>query len=421
MTCNRKETYFLRNKLLYILLNILFLFLLVPYLSPFPTASNIQPLAGLFSIFILLLLLSHNKRITFDKFDLFFLFIALISIVYINFDLFNFDFFHIKKRIGLFYAFFIYYIIKNYHHYFNFKIFKLIVLAYLLTSIFQTLFPHTMDIILSYLTNRQGSDHLTRGAQSLTTEPSFAGYCGIAFILILQYFKDREYVKVRDQIIIIISSILIIILSLSGTGFFIGLFFFMVYFFKNFNAKRFIIVMLITTMSIPIILYFMHNFSFRFLQILNVLLQSPELVFFKDPSIAIRIIQPYIGINSFIDAPFGHGAGSFSHISLFYFHDLKLDQLFTGYAYKRISYELNTPISIIGQYLIEIGFLFIAFILILLMQIKKSDNRIYYILFVIIGLLQAQPIVYTFSWLVIALNFKSNSKRKNYYAFTTHN
>ena len=129
-----------------------------------------------------------------------------------------------------------------------------------------------------------------------------------------------------------------------------------------------------------------------------------------DPSIAVRWLQPLIGFYSLFDAPLGHGAGSFSIYQEKYFHESGLDRFFAGYAYDRVIYEFEAPISVLGQYLTELGLFFILFLHLIISNIK-SRHRIFIVLYVTIGLVQAQPIVYPIGWLLIAMCAKHSEFR----------
>lgn len=382
--------------------NFFLIVLLFPYLSLFPLESNIQPWCGLIAMLITLLYIRTNSTVYYD--EVFFLFLIIFLFPYFDYSNgFSLSFFLIKKKLGFIFAFFLFFSIRRVCYGFSFSVLYYAVFVYFIVSFLQFLFPSVVSSLLSFLTNRQGSDGLIRGAQSLTTEPSFAGYAGIFFLLFFKYFNAREVISGYKKNSFVLFCIGVVLLSKSGTGYIVGLIFLLVFLSKK-NPWYFIFSVFLSFLIVFIMLFMSEYFDFRAFQIVKSFYLYPLDALFRDPSIAIRLLQPFIGFVSLLDYPFGHGSGSFSYVQAFYFNQLSLGDYFNGYAYKRIIFELNTPISVLAQYLIEYGVFMIVFCFWVIWRCYKGFGGVEYAMFVAIALLQAHPIVYPFMWILISIS-----------------
>jgi hypothetical protein len=200
--------------------NVLFILVLFPYVSFYPIGTDIQPLIGIWSVFVLLYL-GYRNQLLVTNIDLFFIFIAYVSIVSVSFE---FDY-ELRKTIGILFAFCVYLSIKNVKNFFSFKVFYVSVWIYVFGALFQILFNSVFNKIAVFFVRAVKTDMGDRGVTVFATEPSFLAWMAIFFIFVLNYFRSQSsYVVSRFQFnTIVFLCVFLVIASQSGTGILFGL------------------------------------------------------------------------------------------------------------------------------------------------------------------------------------------------------
>ena len=123
------------------------------------------------------------------------------------------------------------------------------------------------------------------------------------------------------------------------------------------------------------------------------------LAILNDASFAARVLQPYFGFLSLLEYPFGKGIGSAAGVYQAKFLEFSEQFTFNEYAYNRLLFEMRASVSVLGQYLIEVG----GAILILLATVLstiKGNYKFERMIFILLSILQSHSFLYPFIWLL---------------------
>lgn len=376
--------------------NLAFYSVLFPYVSPLPVASSLQPV-----FFILLLPLAVVKLMNGKKIEI----VTLLSIcfgLYCLLFLFSgtasFDFLSIKKLFGVILVPVLALMVRDIFNWLNLWKLTFVALIYASTSILQTIFGLSFGNLTEQILHRNGTDYITRGANSLTTEPSFAGYIVCALFLVYLLKRKKGSLKKVD-ILFILAIAVTSLLSRSATG----IFSFMVvllplllsYLYTRITVKRILLLIGLIILGIYAV-----NSTPRVFQIIKILYDVGWQIILIDTSFGVRILQPYFGLVSAFQTPFGNGIGTATEVYGEMFSSLAKEVSLSSYFFERGKFEMTRSISVIGQYCVDVGALTLVYFGVLLYLVKgdlKWPRRI----FILIALLQAHSYAYPFIWLFL--------------------
>jgi hypothetical protein len=378
--------------------NVLFILVLFPYVSFYPIGTDIQPLIGVWSVFILFYLGFKNQLVA-TKIDLFFVCIAFVSILSVGFE-FNYEF---RKTIGILFAFCIYLSVKNVKDFFSFKVFYFSVWIYFFGAIAQIFFNSVFNTLMVYFVRAVKTDMGNRGVTVFTTEPSFLAWMAIFFIFILVYFRSHtNYVVSRFQFnTIMCLSVFLIIASKSGTGVLFGFGLLGLY---GFLALKLMHKTILTCILVGGFLLILNTDVYlgRGVELLKIIILTPGLILY-DTSAAVRFSQFYIGVLSMIDTPLGTGSGSFTNTAINLYNEYNVDKIIPVSSHERVEEELRSAVSAFAKYTIEIGFIFLVFIF---TMVLNSSFNIFIFLYVLFSLIFSFPIVFPPVWFLFALHHR---------------
>lgn len=383
------------NTIISVMSNILFITILFPYVSIYPLNTDIQPLVGIVS-FTIILFLGYYKRLKVQNIDIFFFLITIYSLLSFG----NNSDYQLRKTIGLFFAFLIYLSAKNVKQYFSFKVFYYSVWIYFLGALVQIFANGIFNIIMIHFVRAIKTDMSTRGITVFCTEPSFVAWMGIFFIFILFFFKKNYSQSIpKYKLYIVLSiSIFLIVASKSGTGILVGISFLILYIFLKFKFLPKII--LGSIFSLMLVLFVNSNIhDGRGAALLKKVITSPNLILY-DSSAAVRFSQFYIGTLSLFENPLGTGSGSFTTTAKKIYKKYDLDNIIPKISQKRVKQELSSAVSTFAKYTIEMGDIFIIFIIIMFVSVNIN---IFIFLYIIFSIVFSFPIVFPPIWLLFAI------------------
>ncbi len=244
----------------FFLYSVLFPFVCIPTFN-----TDLQPLAGLFALF-LFFSFSNNKFNSRQLVILIFLFIFLLTtIAFISYEIifsknFNLKVFQLSKLISVFYGLIIFYVFQSKKVFFSRKIINNTVLIYTFCTLLFILFGENYLTFQSYIVNqRMGEAFIStlgsyRGISILTPEPSVFSSI-IIFLLVMNEYFNFETNK-KTYILNLALLISMLILSKSATGFLL-LFIYLLY--KIFSKRKYFIR---SFSLIPICFLFFSNSTF---------------------------------------------------------------------------------------------------------------------------------------------------------------
>lgn len=361
----------------------------MPFFSFLPIGTDVQPL---FLLFIFPLMLLDKTYWKFNKFELYFLFIALLSIVY---SIENITY----KSLLLLISFFIYHTYRKYLHLFNDKILYIVVIinfiAVLMHFFLPELFINTIGhfVRIVKITDAMNS---ARGASGFAAEPGFMGTLSVVYMLLSFYLKDYRK-RNNYHIKILILSIIILLLTKSGSATLFILIFSLFYFYKKiFKVKYFFIGFVLIIITIVLINSDLH--LGRGASILKLLFSNPEFIFIHDPSVGQRSTNILLGV-----------------LSPFYFPIGIIDKSPYDYAYNILSNQVDifsliagskSNISYFALYSAQLGFFFFLLIIfiifnILMCGINKLKIASFFIGFLIMSV--SYSIIFPIIWLLFSI------------------
>lgn len=372
-----------------VLVNLTFLFSLLPFIAPVPLGTDVQYTSFVFAglVFFMDLL---QKKVEFSWFLLFFLVFSIISFFFVNL---NSDI-NLMHRVGLFCAFLIYYVMSKYSSILSGKILMAAVFIMLGSVLAHYYFPDHFSAIGKYFVRRVISEEgfVNRGASGFAPENSFSSALGVSYILIAMIFYKLRKVNYYQLIAVIFSCALIVFYSKSGLGYvFSSVLVVTMLIFGGSNYIRIVGLFIVLLFSYILISgEYVHN---RGSEVLLRLLFEPSTIA-VDGSIAERIVAVYIGLYSLLIYPFGIGGGGYAIgaaeiDALFHIHDM----------FPSARSQIDSSVSSMGKYLVEFGIIFVVFLFLLIRRSFGMNQTLilcctFSLLFVIATFSVAFPVIY---------------------------
>ena len=339
----------------YYLVNLGAFFGTLPFIAPVPINSDIQyPIFLMCAMVFFLDLLTTN--ITLRKIELYFLFVAIISFVYIH--PFNEYDYRIVKRVGLLFGFLIFYVYSRYWNMVKSKYILVGIYVNFIAVIIHFLVPNVFVNSASFITRTIKEVSGGRGISGLAPEPGFLGAMCAFFVLISYVLLNEGRISNRQFIVVLIVSVVMMVLSQSGTSVLflfvlLGLFFL----FGRYTLWKRVLTGICVTLSIIVFLNYF-GVSGRGILIAQKLSEDPALVFITDEAVANRGIAIAVGISSIGQGYIlGHGVGTLPYVG----HEIISNSYF-GEVYSHVIGQASGLLSALGQYLVELGAIFIILI-----------------------------------------------------------
>ncbi|WP_346289830.1 hypothetical protein [Sphaerothrix gracilis] len=377
-------------------------------MSPYPIGSDVQPLVGLAAL-LSIGFLWYKDRFSFNKIDLIFIAISILSLTYFN-SMYATDFI-LRKRIGLLFAFLIYYAIRKTYIFFNFKVFYSVVNIYFWGAIAHLLYPEKFSQfggMFIRVVKQSSLEHLSyRGVSSFCPEPGFLGAISVFLLLVLIHFNKRENIHIFYNISTAIMSISMVLLSKSGTGY-IFLAFLTGYWLLDKIVYERKVNYLLTLFSLFLLSAYgliQISFSGRGFSVFKQAMNNPFSLI-QDASVAHRLSNVWISLLSLVRYPLGTGAGSFSFTSSKIYYEYNLYSHFQD-----VESETTDIVSALAQYNVELGLFFLIFIVIIFCNTYVSSFSIVCRTFSFLFLLASFSVAFPPTWLLLAVTSRTSQNK----------
>lgn len=384
----------------------------MPFISFYPVGSDVQPLVGIIALILMCWMWFKNK-LKFDKIDLIFIFIGILSLAY--FSTFLEGDWVFRKRIGLLFSFFIFYVIKKLHLLFKFKVFYTVIWIYFLGALFHLLSPGLFaqfaGLFVRVIKQSSLANLTYRGVSSFAPEPGFLGALSVFFLLVLHYFNQREFVGRFYNWSTIALSLCMLSISKSGTGtvYFSLLILFWLYKKNVVDRNPWYLIGSLACVSLNAFAFLtsiLAQGGGRGVSVLRQFLTNPFQTI-NDASIAHRISNIYTAIYSLQDYPLGTGVGTFPQTAqkMYYRHDLYVQ-------FSDIKHVISDAVSAFAQYSVEMGFIFILFlVVVVLYDMYFCYTSCVFRVFAIVFLLFSFSISFPPTWFLLATTSRVTSNK----------
>lgn len=368
-----------------------FVFMLFPFASPYPIATDVQPLAG--GLAFLLLLIGWVKKNTIGRMEVVGGSLCLISLFY--FDLSDIADFNSGKVFALFLGFFSYMYIRKYMEYFPFLVFKRVVLIYFSLSIVFIISPDNFINFQSlFVRNSNVTELGYRGISTLSTEPGLFGGLLAGFFAINLYFYQKGEITKKQLYVFSFIILAMIIATKSGSGYMYLIVFFIVMVIKGQSFKSLISKAMILVVTLSVLIY-LSNAALNFdkygrgLHVFSKIINTPDLVL-QDRSVMYRVNAMYVAILSFSDSPFGVGHTTVKSIS----QEIVDTNSDLSYFYNSYGEDFH-PVSSFGFYLTAYGLFFLLpFMYIFIVSKATLENKVLSMIFFLFSYSIAFPIAW---------------------------
>lgn len=385
--------------------NVFFVLMLFPFASPYPIATDVQPLAGIAAF--LFLLYSWLKKKKIGRGELIGSVLCIFFIIYFNpFETINFN---EGKIFALLLGFFTYVFIQRNLRLFSAFVFKQVVYLYFLLSIFFILSPGIFIGLQSFFIRKSNVTELGyRGISTLSTEPGLFGGLLVGLLAINYYFYKVKLLDNKEFYLGALMILFMIIMTKSGTGYLYLIVFSMVALLKGHNIWSFLSKGLLITIAL-VFLTFLSTSDLNFdkygrgLHVFSKVVTNPALVI-KDRSIVYRVYAVYVATLSLVDSPFGVGHASVAAVSQnIVDNDNELNHFYRSYG------EKFHPVSSFGFYLTAYGLLFLVPFVYVFYKSKASlENKVMALIFFLFSFSLAFPI----AWLLLSMKINKSLNLK---------
>lgn len=372
-----------------------------PFVSPYPINSDVQPLAGLFALLVIVKN-GFILKIKLPKRYIVILFFTCGLLAYNNPFSSNFDA-DIGKMFSLIFGALILTAFYYSHHKMDKKFINSVVCIYFVFTILLLLFTAPMIEVQNLLIrNTNSSDFSYRGVATLATEPGLFGGLLVFFLLITDFLRNELRLTKKNQYTLYFMIFFMLLWTKSGTGYLYFLFYLMFKFYMSnirlhFKVTSFVVLSgtIIATLS-----QISNLDPSTFGRGAHILLQlsDPASLMNSDASILTRIIDSSMAFVSITEYPLGVGNGSVVDTSY---------NLMINTPYIKSFYESNNKIFGLNSsftYLTIAYGLFSWFLLFLIyFCYSKSDisSKFFSFLFLAVSFSSAFPAI----WVLLALNF----------------
>lgn len=286
-----------------------FLLAAFPYVSPFPLATDVQPVVYLVVIVFLVIWASMRPGVVVvDRSDVVFLGFAVVFALYNKNILASYGFEDARKSLTLLLAFVVFWITRRSFKYLSPTVVALCASVNLGAALLQIGLSNVYLAIAGYILPRV-STGLGRGATGLCPEPGFLAYVALFQIIVIGVMMEtHQHVMRKWHVAVVVgASVAAILLSQSGVGVFLTLILGFVFLLQRYGLRGAVgAVSAAGAMVAALIVSSGVDISFRGLGLLRLVIMNPALLL-QDSSFANRILEVALGLYSVFIHPFGTG------------------------------------------------------------------------------------------------------------------
>jgi hypothetical protein len=389
---------------------IFFFLMLFPFASPYPIATDVQPLVG--GLAFILLLIGWVKRMRIGQAELIGCTLCVISIFYFNpSGSINFNF---GKIFALIFGVFTYLYIKKNMEYFSSIIFKRVVYIYFTLSLAFIINPDIFIKVQSFFIRKSNVTELGyRGISTLATEPGLFGGLMVGFLAINFYYYKKGEIKKKWFYGLNLAIIFMIIMTKSGTGYLYMIVFFTVIVMKSHNFKSLILKSLILTIALSYLTYLSKSdLDFdkygRGMHVFSKVVTDPSLVI-NDRSVMYRLYAVYVAVISLTESPFGVGHAAVKAVS----QEIVDTDSTLNYFYSSYGEDFHA-VSSFGFFLTAYGLLFLLpFMYIFFVSKAPLENKVISLTYFLFSYSIAFPI----PWFLLLTQHENKNNVKIYRTF----
>lgn len=305
--------YLIKNSELYInkksnfLVYVFLFFCFIPYISPLPLSTDIQPT---FIFFGILILISFSIR-KYTSFEIIVFIFSIFYLVNISLDSTPDFFTYLRKNTSLLFIFPILVIVRKYYYMINDKFIKIILTLYI-SSILIEIFSPTIYSYYNLFSTQKIIDYGIRGISGVMPEPTDFAFTCFMLISIIFISKELHLISKRLYFISFLLLFLMILLSLSVAGVLSIILFIILINLRHIFSLKFFLFFSIFSIFVFISINYFEN---RVISILFNLVSNPMLVI-ENTSLFYRVLYNLIAIYNLYDSyGFGSfGVGAINHV-----------------------------------------------------------------------------------------------------------
>lgn len=392
------------------LLKIFFFLCLIPFFSPAPLHTDIQPLFAVVG-FVTAYYFAIKHALKIDFFTLIFIMFAYVFMLNYNFEQPNGVVYHIRKSIGLFFAVPILLIFSRYFNLLSNRLMLCVLSVYLLGAIVQVFLPSLYYGIFSHFFNNKVVELGLRGWKSFSPEPINLAFTCIAIICLAMASNKVHAITNKQKKIITFVCVFIILGSLNATGIIALAVIGGIAIVNKLSIKYILFISLFIIVPTTITHEYLYE-NIRSFRLLIDLASNPLYVI-ETTSLFYRVFHNVVAFLYYFDQPTfsGLGVASFDiaakHVVEVYnianHFPFRAEFISDGY-YGTFGSESKNMLS---QLIIEhgaLGILFYSLCLLYILSNWSKNLSIYILTYFVIASIQSTPMVFPLIWVLLAVN-----------------
>ena len=400
------------NTIHQLLINILVVWSSIPFISPIPFGSDLQPLILLFAVLIFLFDFCRMD-VKVSKVELYFIFLAILQLFYLN--IFANYSFKLSSHTSIGFAFLFYYLFSRYK--------DLIIPRFLFMGLYINFFGAVTQFLIpdiwsstvgEYMISdfRAGDLSGSRGVGGFNPEAGFLGAIAVAYLTLSSYYFESKKIDIFSHSINIIASAFVLYLSSSGTGYLLFIIWLIGMFLLS-NISYFIKVVLVTVFLVVANLVFsVGDVPSRGVEVISNLLITPGEFLQSDVSTLMRLLAFMIGPFSISDGMFlGTGVGTFDSVA-----PVILDKKFSFIGDSEATIRLidaNGGSSAFGRLSCEMGLFFVFLIILLLLRSRKKGVSFLLVVFSMLFISFSFSFSFPLTWIMFGICKTDKNKFPN--------
>lgn len=423
-----KEDHYIKSMKRYpigdVFLKAFFLFCLIPFVSPYPLATDTQPIFAIVG-FLTITYFFKKRVLKVDYITIVFFLFSFAFMLNYNFEQSNDVLYHIRKSVGLLFTIPILLLFSRYFNFLSYKLVLIVIVTYLIGGIIQVFLPSVYYSFFSLFFNNKLVELGIRGWKSFSAEPINLAFTCIAIICLAMASYKTSVFTSRQKNIIILLCVLLTLGSLSATGIIALAIIGGVSLINKINIKTILFTFIVVIVPVAFNYDYLYE-NIRSFRLLNDLIFNP-LTIIEKTSLFYRVFHNMVAFLYFLDKPsfLGLGVASFDqaakHVVEVYniasYFPFRSEFISDGY-YGSFGNESKNMLS---QLIIEHGLMGIAFYFFCLFYIITNWSKnisIYILTYFFIASIQSTPLVFPLIWALLATNFYvcKNIKNEGKYA-----
>ena len=322
--------------------------------------------------------------------------------------------FKVGSHLTIIFAFFLYYAFSKNKNKISVKWLFSGLYINVLAAMAQTLVPDLWgNLVGGYLiSDFRASIHDGRGAGGVNPEAGFLGAIIVGYLAMASYFLDTKRISLKYFLFNVFVGVSGILLSGSGTGFVLLVFWAgIVFLLSNIPILLKICFIILSMLVAPLTIKLL-GLDARGVDVIVRLMQEPQLFMLTDVSFLLRLLAFLAGPLSMLDGYiFGVGVGSFDHVA-----PTVISEHVAGFGSEEALYrivEANGGSSALGRLICEMGLWAVILVSFLVLASKLSRPCLPLVCFGFIFMSFSFSFSFPLTWMMLAFCNKSNSGKED--------